>query len=113
MHSSPLALDRWHGPAAGRVGGEAGFGGGFQLQMAGFAAGRLQTGGRACGVTAAALEQTAKYVGERRQFGHPIGDYGLTRYHLGRMTARLLAARAITYAAAPAVDGGQRSAAPV
>ena len=92
------------------VGGEDGLGRGFALQMAGFVAGRLQTGGRACGVTAAALEHTARYVTERHQFGKPIGEYGLTRYHMGRMASRLVAARAITYAAARAMDGDERLA---
>ncbi|HEU0035351.1 MAG TPA: acyl-CoA dehydrogenase family protein [Kofleriaceae bacterium] len=113
MHSFTLAFDRWLVPEAQLVGGDAGIGRGFALQMAGFAAGRLQTGGRACGVTAAAVEQTARYVAERKQFGKPIGDYGLTRYHLGRMAARLTAARAITYAAATAMDADERAAAPL
>jgi (2S)-methylsuccinyl-CoA dehydrogenase len=113
MHSFTLAFDKWFVPDAQVVGGEDGIGRGFALQMAGFAAGRLQTGGRACGVTQAAIEQTARYVAERKQFGRPIGDYGLTRYHLGRMSARLVAARAITYAAALAMDGDERKAAPV
>jgi len=113
MHSFTLSLDRWFVPDAQVVGGEAGLGRGFALQMAGFAAGRLQTGGRACGVTQAALEHTATYVAERKQFGRPIGDYGLTRYHLGRMASRLVAARAITYAAATAMDGDERAAAPL
>jgi len=111
MHSFGLAFDRWFVPEAQLVGGEAGIGRGFALQMAGFAAGRLQTGGRACGLSQAAVEQTAQYVAERKQFGKPIGDYGLTRYHLGRMTSRLVAARAITYAAATAMDGDERAAA--
>jgi (2S)-methylsuccinyl-CoA dehydrogenase len=113
MHSFGLAFDRWFVPDAQLVGGEAGIGRGFALQMAGFAAGRLQTGGRACGLTQAAVEQTAEYVAERRQFGKPIGAFGLTRYHLGRMTARLVAARAITYAAAAAMDDDERAAAPL
>ncbi|HEY5951591.1 MAG TPA: acyl-CoA dehydrogenase family protein [Kofleriaceae bacterium] len=113
MHSFTLAFDKWFVPDAQVVGGEEGIGRGFALQMAGFAAGRLQTGGRACGVTQAAVEQTARYVSERKQFGRPIGDYGLTRYHLGRMASRLVAARAITYAAARAMDGDERLAAPV
>ena len=113
MHSFGLAFDRWFVPDSHVVGGEAGLGRGFALQMAGFAAGRLQTGGRACGVTSAALEQTARYVAERRQFGKPIGDYGLTRYHLGRMASRLVATRAITYAAARAMDADERAAAPI
>ncbi|HEX5064134.1 MAG TPA: acyl-CoA dehydrogenase family protein [Kofleriaceae bacterium] len=113
MHSFTLAFDKWFVPDAQVVGGEEGVGRGFALQMAGFAAGRLQTGGRACGVTQAAIEQTARYVSERKQFGRPIGDYGLTRYHLGRMASRLVAARAIAYAAARAMDGDERQAAPV
>src|SRR6185295_17085438 len=103
----------WFVPDAQVVGGEAGIGRGFALQMAGFAAGRLQTAGRACGVTQAAVEHTARYVAERKQFGRPIGDYGLTRYHLGRMASRLAAARAITYAAAAAMDGDERGSAPI
>lgn len=113
MHSFTLAFDRWLVPGDQLVGGEAGIGRGFHLQMAGFAAGRLQTGGRACGLTAAALEATARYVAERKQFGRPIGDYGLTRHHLGGMAARLVAARAITYAAADAMDRDERGAAPL
>jgi (2S)-methylsuccinyl-CoA dehydrogenase len=113
MHSFTLAFDRWLVPDAQVVGGEDGVGRGFVLQLAGFAAGRLQTGGRACGLVQAALEHTARYVAERKQFGRPIGDFGLTRYHLGRMAGRLAAARAITYAAAAAMDRDERAAAPV
>jgi len=113
MHSFGLSFDRWFVPESNLVGGDAGLGRGFGLQMAGFAAGRLQTGGRACGLTAAALEQTSRYVAERKQFGKPIGEYGLTRYHLGRMAARLIAARAITYTAAREMDADERGAAPI
>jgi (2S)-methylsuccinyl-CoA dehydrogenase len=113
MHSFGLAFDGWFVPADQLVGGEAGIGRGFALQMAGFAAGRLQTGGRACGLIAAALEDTARYVAERSQFGRPIAAWGLTRYQLGRMAQRLTAARAITYAAAAAMDRDERAAAPL
>ena len=75
--------------------------------MQGFAAGRLQTGGRASGLAQAALEVTATYAGERKQFGRPIGDFQLTQYKLGRMATHLAAARQLTYAAARA-DGRRR-----
>jgi alkylation response protein AidB-like acyl-CoA dehydrogenase len=81
--------------------------------MGGFAAGRLQTGGRACGLAQAALEETAKYVAGRTQFAQPIGDFQLTQHTLGRMAMRLLQARAITYAAARAMDEDERKAAPL
>ncbi len=113
MHSYTLAFDRWFVPASNLVGGKEGEGKGFYLQMAGFAAGRLQTGGRACGVAQAALEKTAEYVTQRSQFGHPIIEFPLTQYHLGRMAHRLAAARAITYAAARAMDEDERKAAPL
>jgi (2S)-methylsuccinyl-CoA dehydrogenase len=113
MHSFTLNFENYFVPAENLVGGEAGLGKGFYLQMGGFAAGRLQTGGRACGVAQAALEETAKYVADRFQFGRSIAEYGLTRYTLGLMAARVVQARAITYAAAAAFDEDERRAAPL
>jgi (2S)-methylsuccinyl-CoA dehydrogenase len=113
MHSYTLNFEDYEVPLDHLVGGEAGLGRGFYLQMAGFAAGRLQTGGRACGLAQAALEKTAEYVVDRVQFGRPIAEYGLTRYTLGRMAALLASSRAITYAAANAFDEDERAAAPL
>ena len=104
MHSYVLNLDKYFVPAENLVGGEAGLNKGFYLQMAGFAAGRLQTGGRATGLAQAALEVSAAYADERRQFKKSLGDFQLTQYKLGRMAAHITAARQITYAAAPAMD---------
>jgi (2S)-methylsuccinyl-CoA dehydrogenase len=104
MHSFTLAFDRWFVPAGNLVGEAGGEGKGFYLQMAGFAAGRLQTGGRASGVAQAALEATATYAAERKQFGKPIGDFQLTQHKLGRMATHLAAARQLTYAAARKMD---------
>ncbi len=112
-HTFTLNFENWFVPAANLVGEEAGRGKGFYLQMGGFAAGRLQTGGRGCGLAQAALEETAKYVAGRSQFGRPIADYQLTQYTLGRMAMRLFQARAITYAAALAMDEDERAAAPL
>jgi (2S)-methylsuccinyl-CoA dehydrogenase len=113
MHSFTLNLENYFVPAENLVGGEAGLGKGFYLQMGGFAAGRLQTGGRAVGLAQAALEKTCEYVEGRSQFGRSIGSYQLTRFVVGRMAARLAGARAITYAAAEAFDEDERKAAPL
>ncbi len=113
MHSFTLSLEDYFVPANHMVGEAEGAGRGFYLQMAGFSAGRLQTGGRATGVAQAALEKTAEYVGERTQFKRPIIDFQLTQYHLGKMAAKLAAARAITYAAALAMDEDERRAGPL
>jgi (2S)-methylsuccinyl-CoA dehydrogenase len=113
MHSFTLNFENYSVPADCLVGGEAGLGRGFYLQMAGFAAGRLQTGGRACGLAQAALEKTAEYVVDRTQFGRPISEFQLTAFTLGRMAAALASARALTYAAARAMDEDERAAAPL
>ncbi len=112
MHSFTLNFERWFVPAENVVGGADGVGKGFFLQMGGFSAGRLQTAGRACGVAQAALEKTAEYVADRVQFGKPLCEYQLTQYKLGWMAVQLAAARAITYAAAAAMDEDERKAAP-
>jgi (2S)-methylsuccinyl-CoA dehydrogenase len=104
MHSFTLSLDNYFVPAENLVGGEASRNKGFYLQMAGFAAGRLQTGGRAAGLTQAALECTAEYANDRKQFGQPIGAFQLTEFKVGRMATHLMAARQLTYAAALAMD---------
>jgi (2S)-methylsuccinyl-CoA dehydrogenase len=113
MHSFTLAIEDYFVPANHLVGESGGEGRGFYLQMVGFGAGRLQTGGRACGVAQAALEKTAEYVSERTQFKRPIIDFQLTQYQLGWMAAKLAAARAITYAAGLAMDEDERRAGPL
>ncbi len=113
MHSYTLNFESWFVPADHLVGEADGEGRGFYLQMAGFAAGRLQTGGRGCGLAQAALEETARYVVDRKQFDVPISEFQLTQYTLGRMAAQIAGARAITYAAARAFDEDERAAAPL
>ena len=113
MHSFTLNFEDYFVPAENLVGEAKGEGRGFYLQMAGFAAGRLQTGGRACGLGQAVLDKTTEYVVDRLQFGQALSEFQLTQYKLGRMAARLAAARAITYAAANAMDEDERAAAPL
>jgi (2S)-methylsuccinyl-CoA dehydrogenase len=104
MHSFTLSFDNYFVPAENLVGQEQGMNKGFYLQMAGFAAGRLQTGGRASGLAQAALERTAEYANDRKQFGQPIGAFQLTQHKLGRMATHIMAARQLTYAGALAMD---------
>jgi (2S)-methylsuccinyl-CoA dehydrogenase len=107
MHSYTLNFDNYFVPAENLVGEAGGLGKGFYLQMSGFAAGRLQTGGRATGLAQAALERTAEYANDRKQFGEPIGNFQLTQYKLGRMATHIMAARQLTYAAARAMDADE------
>ena len=104
MHSFTLSFDNYFVPAENLVGEQSGLNKGFYLQMNGFAAGRLQTGGRATGVSQAALERTAEYANDRKQFGQPIGNFQLTQHKLGRMATHIMAGRQLTYTAALAMD---------
>ncbi|MCG2634286.1 MAG: acyl-CoA dehydrogenase family protein [Gammaproteobacteria bacterium] len=106
MHSYVLQIDHYFVPAENLVGEEAGLGKGFYYQMAGFAAGRLQTAGRALGLAQSSLEAALEYTRQRPQFGQPLANYQNPRYQLGWMQTRLEAARCHTYAAARALDQG-------
>jgi len=68
MHSYTLQLENYFVPADHLVGGEKGEGRGFYLQMAGFAAGRLQTSGRGCGLAQAAIGARAITYAAARAF---------------------------------------------
>ena len=104
MHSFSLAIEDYFVPHENLVGGDEGVGNGFFLQMGGFAAGRLQTGGRASGVAQAALEKACQYVTQRTQFGRALSEYQLTQHRIGMMAARIAAARQLTYSAARGFD---------
>jgi (2S)-methylsuccinyl-CoA dehydrogenase len=103
MHSFTLQFERWFMPGD-RLVGEAGRG--FYYQMAGFAAGRLQTAGRATGLAQASLLAAGQYAHQRRQFGRAIGEFQSTAYELGWMALRTEAARQLSHAAARAMDAG-------
>jgi len=97
MHSYEVAFDGWVVPDDCQIGGEAGLGRGFYLQMEGFENGRLQTAARAVGVMQAAYEEARQYAADRVVFGHPIGDYQLTQVKLARMAVIIQAARQFSY----------------
>jgi (2S)-methylsuccinyl-CoA dehydrogenase len=107
MHSYTLGLDDYFVPAENLVGEQDGLNKGFYLQMAGFAAGRLQTGGRATGLAQAGLEATCAYANDRKQFGRPIGEFQLTQHKIGRMATHIMAGRQLTCAAALAMDADE------
>lgn len=107
MHSYEVAFEDYEVPQENLIGGEAGLGKGFYLQMEGFAGGRLQTAARAIGVMQAAFEKALSYSLERKVFGQPIFSYGLTQYKLARMAALIQASRQFTYKTARLMDQGK------
>lgn len=109
MHSYELSFDGWAVPADALIGGEAGVGRGFYLQMEGFENGRLQTAARAVGVMQAAYEAAVSYAAGRVVFGRPVADYQLTQVKLGRMAAIIQAARQHMYEVARLMAKGEGS----
>ncbi|HEY2773573.1 MAG TPA: acyl-CoA dehydrogenase family protein [Candidatus Binatia bacterium] len=107
MHSYTLAFENYFVPAENLIGEEKGLGKGFYLQMNGFAAGRLQTAGRATGLAQAALEAAAGYAVDRRQFGSNLVDFQLSQYKLGRMATQTQVARQISYRAGRSMDADE------
>jgi (2S)-methylsuccinyl-CoA dehydrogenase len=107
MHSFEVSFDNWFVPDENLVGGEAGRGKGFYLQMAGFAGGRVQTAARATGVMQAALEAANRYSQERKVFGKEIKEYQLTRWKLARMGIITQACRQYSYEVARMMDEGK------
>ncbi|MGH9047365.1 MAG: acyl-CoA dehydrogenase family protein [Acidimicrobiales bacterium] len=107
MHSYELSFEDWFVPDSGLIGGEAGIGRGFYLQMQGFENGRLQTAARALGVMQAAYDAAFAYASERNVFGSPIIDFQLTRVKLTRMAATIQAIRQCAYATARLMAKGE------
>jgi (2S)-methylsuccinyl-CoA dehydrogenase len=107
MHSYEVAFDNWFVPAANLVGGDAGLGRGFYLQMAGFENGRLQTAARAVGLMQAAFEAGMSYAQERKVFGAPVFDYQLSKVKLARMAALIQAGRQFSYDVARKMANGE------
>ena len=106
MHSYELSFEDFFVDDECLVGGEAGLGRGFYLQMAGFENGRIQTAARALGVMQAAYDAALEYARGRRVFGHDLLEYELTRAKLGRMAAVIQCTRQFAYEVAGLMAGG-------
>jgi len=66
--------------------------------------GRFKLGAMCSGGCRAAIGEAAKYAKQRKQFGHPIADFGAIKYKLGEMTARTYALESLMYRTAGLID---------
>jgi len=66
--------------------------------------GRFKLGAMCSGGCRAAIAEAAKYAKQRKQFGHPIADFGAIKYKLGEMTARTYALESLMYRTAGLID---------
>src|SRR5438094_2562704 len=80
---------------------------GFPIAMAALDGGRISIAAQAVGVGTAALRASVKYAGQRRAFGHPIGDFQAIRFMLADCDTELEAARLLVLNAAGLKERGR------
>ena len=66
--------------------------------------GRFKLGAMCSGGCRATIAESAKYAKQRKQFGHPIADFGAIKHKLGEMTARTYALESLMYRTAGLID---------
>lgn len=69
--------------------------------------GRIGVAAQSIGVAGAALEETVKYMKERKQFGQPLEKFQALRFMAAEMATKLAAARSLVYRAAYLKDMNQ------
>src|SRR5690606_630314 len=96
-----IAFENVRVPASQRIGPE---GEGFVYAMRGLDGGRINIASCSLGAAQAALEQTHRYLGERRQFGRPLADFQALQFRLADMLTALVASRQMVRLAAERLD---------
>ena len=94
-------------PAGNRIGPE---GEGFVYAMKGLDGGRLNIASCSLGAAQAALEQSLRYVEERKQFGKALSEFQALQFKLADMLTDLTASRQMVRLAAHKLDHGHGEA---
>ena len=84
-------------PAENLLGKE---GEGFKIAMMTLDGGRVGIASQALGIAQGAMDETVKYVKERKQFGRTIGQFQNTQFQLADLDTKIEAARLLVRAAA-------------
>ncbi|KJL42349.1 Acyl-CoA dehydrogenase [Microbacterium trichothecenolyticum] len=108
-HTYELSFDGCFVPDDGLIGFEPVPGQedrGFKRVAEGMLVPRIHTAARAIGLARGALEDSIKYVQQREQFGHPIGDFQATRFRIATMATAVDTCRALLYETAADADEG-------
>ena len=77
---------------------------GFKIAMKTLDGGRIGIASQALGLAQGSIDETVKYVKERKQFGRPISKFQNTQFTLADMQTKTEAARLLVYKAARAKD---------
>ena len=81
---------------------------GFLVAMKTLDQSRPGVASQALGIAQGALDKAIEYSRERHQFGKPISSFQGLQFMLADMATQVEAARALTYAAARAIDAGEK-----
>ncbi|GHS98371.1 butyryl-CoA dehydrogenase [Synergistales bacterium] len=81
---------------------------GFGYAMKTLDGGRIGIAAQALGIAQGALDETVKYVKERKQFGKPISFFQNTQFQIADMATKIEAARLLVYKAAAAKDARKK-----
>ena len=77
---------------------------GFKIAMKTLDGGRIGIASQALGIAQGAIDETVKYVKERKQFGRSIAKFQNTQFQLADMQTKTDAARLLVYRAARSKD---------
>ncbi len=98
-----VVLDDVRVPVENRIGEE---GQGFTIAMHTLDRSRPTIGAQAVGIAQGAIDYAARYMTERKAFGHPIAEFQGLRFMLADMAMRTEAARTLVYRACSLIDAG-------
>ncbi|MGL5351409.1 MAG: acyl-CoA dehydrogenase [Cetobacterium sp.] len=73
---------------------------GFKIAMMTLDGGRIGIAAQALGIAGGALDETTKYVKERKQFGRTLGQFQNTQFQIADMYAKVEASKLLVYKAA-------------
>src|SRR3954470_6895429 len=104
--TTPLILQDAKVPAANLLGQ---IGKGHKIAFNTLNYGRLKLGAMCAGGARLAIEEAARYAGQRKQFGKPIASFGAIKQKLGDMTAHQYAVEAMLYRTAGMIDASLAS----
>lgn len=81
---------------------------GFTVAMTTLDGGRIGIAAQALGIAEGALDETVKYVKERKQFGRSIAAFQNTQFRLADMKAKIDASKLLVYRAAVLKQAGAK-----
>jgi alkylation response protein AidB-like acyl-CoA dehydrogenase len=77
---------------------------GFEIALNILNIGRIKLCSSAIGGAKNLIEQTEQYIGERKQFGKPIGEFGAIKQKVARMKSKTFASESLMYRAGQDIE---------